>query len=259
MANLSDEGNKTYTKEELKDRLDLLTKAYKHNLDTGEFSKAELDQARFNLIGKVHEAEKPAIEEYRRKYTGKTDKPHYESEFSDRISKLNTIAFLRNKGLRDKGIVPRLEKAAEANGYSGIKAATGEGDSALSQLIEKSKNWTPKKPEAPEKISAVKLNQLSSAKYNGDKDTISFSGKDGNTASVKLGNFIEGLLADEIKLTDSEGNIIKIEDAKDKVTLTENKKEKEIKVEIDDGSGQKIAFGIPLNEITDKLAQELGY
>ena len=259
LANLSDEGNKTYTKQGLKDRLDLLTKAYKHNLETGEFSKAELDQARFNLIGKVHEAEKPAIEEYRQKYTGKTDKPHYESEFSDRISKLNTIAFLRNKGLRDNEIVPRLEKAAEANGYSGIKAATGGEDSALSELIEKSKNWTPKEPEAPEKISAVKLNQLSSAKYNGDKDTISFSGKDGNTASVKLGNFIEGLLANEIKLTDSEGNIIKIEDAKDKVTLTENKKKKEIKVEIDDGSGQKIAFGIPLNEITDKLAQELGY
>ena len=259
LANLSDEGNKTYTKEELKDRLDLLTKAYKHNLDTGEFSKAELDQARFNLIGKVHEAEKPAIEEYRQKYTGKTDKPHYESEFSDRISKLNTIAFLRNKGLRDKGIVPRLEKAAEANGYSGIKAATGEGDSALSELIEKSKNWTPKKPEAPEKISDIQLNQLSSAKYNGDKDTISFSGRNSVTGSVGLSKFIEGLLTNEIKLTDSNGKVIKIEDAKDKVTLTKDDGSKEIKVEIDDGSGQKIAFGIPLNEITDKLAQELGY
>ena len=258
LANLSDEDNKTYTKEELKDRLDLLTKAYKHNLDTGEFSKAELDQARFNLIGKVHEAERPAIEEYRRKYTGKTDKPHYESEFSDGISKLNTIAFLRNKGLRDNEIVPRLNKAAEANGYSDIKAATGGEDSALSDLIEQSKNWTPKKPEAPEKISAVKLNQLSSAKYNGDKDTISFSGKDGNTASVKLRNFIEGLLTNEIKLTDSKGKVIKIEDP-DKVTLTKDENKKEVRVEIDNGSGQKIAFGIPLNEITDKLAQELGY
>lgn len=256
LANLSDEGNKTYTKQELKDRLDLLTKAYKHNLDTGEFSKAELDQARFNLIGKVHEAEKPAIEEYRRKYTGKTDKPHYESEFSDGISKLNTIAFLRNKGLRDNEIVPRLNKAAEANGYSDIQAATGEGDSALSELIEKSKNWTPKKPEAPEKISDIKLDQLSSAKYNGDKDTISFSGGNSVTGSVGLSKFIEGLLTNEIKLTDSNGKVIKIEDAKDKVTLTKDDESKEIKVEIDDGSGQKIAFGIPLDQLTDEFVKK---
>lgn len=252
LANLSDEGNKTYTKEELKDRLDLLTKAYKHNLDTGEFSKAELDQARFNLIGKVHEAERPAIEEYRRKYTGKTDKPHYESEFLDEISKLNTIAFLRNKGLRDN----EIDKAAKAIGYSGIKDATGGENSALSALIEESKNWTPKKPEAPEKISAVKLNQLSSAEYNGDKDTISFSGKDGNTASVKLGNFIEGLLTNEIKLTDSNGKVIKIEGAKDKVTLTKDENKKEVRVEIDNGSGQKIAFGIPLDQLTDDFVKK---
>ena len=79
------------------------------------------------------------------------------------------------------------------------------------------------------------------------------------TGSVGLSKFIEGLLADEIKLTDSNGKVIKIEDAKDKVTLTKDEDKKEVKVEIDDGSGQKILFGIPLNEITDKLAQELGY
>jgi hypothetical protein len=108
----------TYDSNELKENLDFLTKAYKYNLDTGEFSKADLDRARMNLIGKVHEAEKPAIEEYRNKYKGKTDKPHYESEFSDKISKLNTIAFLQNKGLRDKEIVPRLAGAARANGHT---------------------------------------------------------------------------------------------------------------------------------------------
>ena len=57
--------------------MDFLTKAYKYNLDTGEFSKAELDRTRMNLIDKVHTADKPAIEEYRNKYKGKTDKPHY--------------------------------------------------------------------------------------------------------------------------------------------------------------------------------------
>ena len=257
LANLSDEGNKTYTKQELKERLDLLTKAYKHNLDTGEFSKAELDQARFNLIGKVHEADVPAIEEYRKKYTGKTDKPHYESEFSDGISKLNTIAFLRNKGLRDKGIVPRLKNAAEANSYSDIKSATGGEDSALSELIEKSRNWKPKEPEAVEKISDIKLNQLSSAAYSPDKENISFSGKDSSvTGSIGLGKFIEDLLGNEIKLTDAKGNIIKIEDAKDKVTFTKDNAGKEIAVKIDNGSEQKIVFGIPLNELTDEFVQK---
>jgi|694.fasta_scaffold00001_38 hypothetical protein len=251
------EGKTNYSKEELKANLDLLTKAYKYNLDTGEFSKAELDQARMNLIGKVHGADGTAIKEYYNKYKGKTDKPHYESEFSDRISKLNTIAFLRNKGLRDKGIVPRLEGSAKANGYSDVKSATGGEDSALSELIDKSRNWKPKEPEAVEKISNVKLNQLSSANYNQDKDTISFSGKNSVTGSVGLGKFIEDLLVDDIELKDAKGDIIKIE--KDKVTLKKNDEKKEIKVEIDNGSGQKIVFGIPLNEITDKLAQELGY
>jgi hypothetical protein len=138
------EGKTNYSKEELKANLDLLTKAYKYNLDTGEFSKAELDQARMNLIGKVHGADRTARTEYDNKDKGKTDKPHYESEFSDRISKLNTIAFLRNKGLRDKGIVPGLKNAAKANSYSDIKSATGGEDSALSELIEKSRNWKPK-------------------------------------------------------------------------------------------------------------------
>jgi hypothetical protein len=212
-----------------------------------------------NLIGKVHEAEKPAIEEYRKQYTGKTDKPPYESEFSDGISKLNTIAFLQNKGLRDNEIVPRLESAAKANGYSDIKSATGGEDSALSELIEKSRNWKSKEPEAAEKVSDIKPNELSKANYSRDKATISFSGKDGNTASVKLSNFIQGLLGDEIKLTDDKGNVINIKDAKNKVTLTEDKEKKEINVEIDNGGGEKIVFGIPLNEITDKLATELGY
>lgn len=256
LANLSDKDNKTYTNKELKDRLDLLTKAYKHNLDTGEFSKAELDQARFNLIGKVHEAEKPAIEEYRQKYTGKTDKPHYESEFSDGISKLNTIAFLRNKGLRDKGIVPMLENAAKASGYSDIQAATGKGDSALSELIKKSKNWTPKKPEAAEKISTIKLNQLNSANYNPENKAISFAGKDSSSpANIQLGDFLKSLLANDLKLRDSKGNIIKIEDAKDKVTLTKDDDKKEIKIEIDNGSGQKIIFGIPLDQLTDEFVK----
>jgi hypothetical protein len=255
---------KTYTEKELKENLDFLTKAYKYNLDTGEFSKAELDRARMNLIGKVHEAEKPAIEEYRNKYKGKTDKPHYESEFSDKISKLNTIAFLQNKGLRDNEIVPRLAGAARANGHTSktgnqtvddfndIKSATGGEDSALSELINKSRNWKPKEPEAAEKISDIKLNQLNSANYNRDKDTISFSAKDSSSpANIKLGNFIKGLLSNEIKLSDPKGNIIKIEDAKDKVTLKKDDESKEIKVEINNGSGQKIVFGIPLDELTD--------
>jgi hypothetical protein len=77
--------------------------------------------------------------------------------------------------------------------------------------------------------------------------------------NIGLSKFIGGLLTNEIKLTDPKGNIIKIEDAKDKVTLTKDENKKEVRVEIDNGSGQKIAFGIPLNEITDRLAQELGY
>jgi hypothetical protein len=144
------EDSKTYTKEELKTNLDLLTKAYKHNLDTGEFSKAELDRARFNLIGKVHEEEKSAIEDYRKQHAGKKDKPPYKGEFSDEISKLNTIAFLRNKGLRENKIVPRLEGAATANGHSDIKSATGGENSALADLIEKSQKWTPKEPGSRE-------------------------------------------------------------------------------------------------------------
>lgn len=250
------DNSKTYTEKELKDNLDFLTKAYKYNLDTGEFSMAELDRARMNLIDKVHEAEKPAIEKYRNKYKEKTDKSHYESEFSDKISKLNTIAFLQSKSLRDKEIVPRLENAAKANGYSDIKSATGGEDSALSELINKSRNWKPKEPEAPEKISTVKLTQLNSVSYNRDENTISFSAKDSSSAAnIKLGNFIEGLLSNEIKLKDSKGNIIKIEDAKDKVTLKKDDESKEIKVEINNGSGQKIVFGIPLDELTDEIVK----
>ena len=251
------EGNKTYTEEELKENLDFLTKAYKHNLDTGEFSKADLDRARMNLIDKVHQAEKPAIEEYRRKYTGKTDKPHYESEFSDGISKLNTIAFLQNRDLRENAIIPRLEKAAEANGYGDIKSATGGENSALAELIDKSCNWEPKEPEAPEEFSNIELNQLSSAAYSPDQDTISFSDGSLNAGDIGLGEFLAGLLADEIKLTDSDGKIIKTEDAKYKVTLTEDEGEEKINVEIDNGSdsGQKIVFGIPLDQLTDEFVQ----
>ena len=136
---------KTYTEKELKENLDFLTKAYKHSLDTGEFSMAELDRARMNLIGKVHKA-------------GKTDGSYYGSEFSDKISKLNTIAFLQSKSLRDNGIIPRLANDARANGQlthtktgtqedkdlNDIKSATGGIDSALSELIEKSRNWKAK-------------------------------------------------------------------------------------------------------------------
>ena len=251
------EGNKPYTKGELKENLDFLTEAYKYNLDTGEFSKADLDRARMNLIDKIHQAEKPAIEEYRRKYTGKTDKPHYESEFSDGISKLNTIAFLQNRDLRENAIIPRLEKAAEANGYGDIKSATGGENSALAELIDKSCNWEPKEPEAPEEISNIKLNQLSSASYNSDQNTISFSDGSLNAGDIGLGEFLAGLLADEIKLTDSDGKIIKTEDAKYKVTLTEDEGEEKINVEIDNGSdsGQKIVFGIPLDQLTDEFVQ----
>ena len=251
------EGNKPYTKGELKENLDFLTEAYKYNLDTGEFSKADLDRARMNLIDKIHQAEKPAIEEYRRKYTGKTDKPHYESEFSDGISKLNTIAFLQNRDLRENAIIPRLEKAAEANGYSDIKSATGGENSALAELIDKSCNWEPKEPEAPEEFSNIELNQLSSAAYSPDQDTISFSDGSLNAGDIGLGEFLQGLLADEIKLTDSNGKIIKIENAKDKVTLTRDDDKKEIEIEIDNGSGseQKIVFGIPLDQLTDEFVK----
>jgi hypothetical protein len=269
LANLSDESNKTYTKQDLKERLDLLTKAYKHNLDTGEFSKAELDRARFNLIGKVHEEEKPAIEEYRKQHAGKKEKPPYKSEFSDEISKLNTIAFLRNKGLRENEIVPRLAGAARANGHTSntgnqtvdnlndIKSATGGENSALSELIDKSRNWKPKEPEAPDKISDIKLNQLNSATYEAN-NTISFSDKNGKTGEIKikLAEFIEGLLANKINLTDSKGNIIKIEDAKNKVTLTKDETKEEVKVEIDNGRGEKIAFGIPLDQLTDEFVKK---
>ena len=251
------EGNKPYTKGELKENLDFLTEAYKYNLDTGELSKADLDRARMNLIDKIHQAEKPAIEEYRRKYTGKTDKPHYESEFSDGISKLNTIAFLQNRDLRENAIIPRLEKAAEANGYSDIKSATGGENSALAELIDKSCNWEPKEPEAPEEFSNIELNQLSSAAYSPDQDTISFSDGSLNAGDIGLGEFLQGLLADEIKLTDSNGKIIKIENAKDKVTLTRDDDKKEIEIEIDNGSGseQKIVFGIPLDQLTDEFVK----
>ena len=260
---------------ELKENLDLLTKAYKYNLDTGEFSKAEkvaLDRARFNLMGKVYEAEKPAIDDYKKQHAGKKDKLPYKSEFSDEISKLNTIAFLQNKGLRENEIVPRLAGAARANGHTSntgnqtvdnlndIKSATGGENSALSELIEKSLNWKPKEPEAPDKISDIKLKQLNSATYE-TNNTISFSDKNeknGKTGEIKikLAEFIEGLLANEINLTDSKGNIIKIEDAKNKVTLTKDETKEEVKVEIDKGSGEKIAFGIPLDQLTDEFVKK---
>ena len=250
------EGNKPYTKGELKENLDFLTEAYKYNLDTGEFSKADLDRARMNLIDKIHQAEKPAIKQYcnQAKYN---DKLRYESEFSDGISKLNTIAFLQNRDLRENAIIPRLEKAAEANGYGDIKSATGGENSALAELIDKSCNWEPKEPEAPEEISNIKLNQLSSASYNSDQNTISFSDGSLNAGDIGLGEFLAGLLADEIKLTDSDGKIIKTEDAKYKVTLTEDEGEEKINVEIDNGSdsGQKIVFGIPLDQLTDEFVQ----
>ena len=250
------EGNKPYTKGELKENLDFLTEAYKYNLDTGEFSKADLDRARMNLIDKIHQAEKPAIKQYcnQAKYN---DKLRYESEFSDGISKLNTIAFLQNRDLRENAIIPRLEKAAEANGYGDIKSATGGENSALAELIDKSCNWEPKEPEAPEEISNIKLNQLSSASYSPDQDTISFSDGSLNAGDIGLGEFLQGLLADEIKLTDSNGKIIKIENAKDKVTLTRDDDKKEIEIEIDNGSGseQKIVFGIPLDQLTDEFVQ----
>jgi hypothetical protein len=251
------DNSKTYSKEELKANLDLLTKAFKHNLDTGEFSKTELERARFNLIGKVHEADKLAIEEYRNKYTGKADKPHYKSEFSDEISKLNTIAFLQSKSLRENEIIPRLENAAKANDFKDIKAATGGEDSALAELIEKSRNWKPKEPEAAEKISAIKADQLKSASYNPTEQSISFSGIGNNstTANIGLDSFIDGLTKNEIKLKDSQGNVIKIEDAKNKVTLKKDDESKEIKVEINNGSEQKIVFGIPLNELTDEFVK----
>jgi hypothetical protein len=256
-------GTKTYSTEdikELQENLDFLTKAYKYNLDTGEFSKAELDRARMNLIGKVHEADKPAIAEYREKHTGKTDKGkphHYESEFSDGISKLNTIAFLQDKGLHKDVVIPRLKSAAEANGYSDIKSATGDEDSALSELIEKSRNWKSKEPEAAEKVSNIKLNELSSGTYDKNNKTISFSNKDDESASasIGLGNFLKSLLANEIKLTDDKDNVINIKDAKDKVTLTKDKENKEVKVEIDNDGGQKIIFGIPLDELTDEFVK----
>ena len=250
------EGNKPYTKGELKENLDFLTEAYKYNLDTGEFSKADLDRARMNLIDNIHQAEKPAIKQYcnQAKYN---DKLRYESEFSDGISKLNTIAFLQNRDLRENAIIPRLEKAAEANGYGDIKSATGGENSALAELIDKSCNWEPKEPEAPEEISNIKLNQLSSASYNSDQNTISFSDGSLNAGDIGLGEFLAGLLADEIKLTDSDGKIIKTEDAKYKVTLTEDEGEEKINVEIDNGSdsGQKIVFGIPLDQLTDEFVQ----
>jgi hypothetical protein len=215
-----------------------------------------------NLIGKVHEADKPAIAEYREKHTGKTDKGkpphHYGSQFSDGISKLNTIAFLQNKGLRDNEIVPRLESAAKANGYSDIKSATGGEDSALSELIKKSSNWKSKEPEAAEKVSDSKLNELSSGTYDKNNKTISFSNKDDESASasIGLGNFLKSLLANEIKLTDDKDNVINIKDAKDKVTLTEDQEKKEINVEINNGGGQKIVFGIPLDELTNEFVQQ---
>jgi hypothetical protein len=134
-----------------------------------------------------------------------------------------------------------------------IKSATGGEDSALSELINKSRNWKPKEPEAAKKISDIKLNQLSSANYNPNKKAISFSGKDGKTGNTKLAEFIEGLLADDIKLRDSRNNIIRIEDAKNKVTLKKNDEKQEIKVEIDNGSEPKIVFGLPLNELTDEF------
>jgi hypothetical protein len=250
-------GDKTYTEQELKENLDFLTKAYKHSLDTGEFSMAELDRARMNLIGKAHEAEKPAIEDYRDKYKGATNKPPYKSEFSDEISKLNTIAFLQSKSLRENEIIPRLENAAKANDFKDIKAATGGEDSALAELIEKSRNWKPKEPEAAEKISAIKADQLKSASYNPTEQSISFSGIGNNstTANIGLDSFIDGLTKNEIKLKDSQGNIIKIEDAKNKVTLKKDDESKEIKVEINNGSEQKIVFGIPLNELTDEFVK----
>jgi hypothetical protein len=76
------------------------------------------------------------------------------------------------------------------------------------------------------------------------------------TGSIGLGKFIEDLLGNEIKLTDAKGNIIKIEDAKDKVTFTKDNAGKEITVKIDNGSEQKIVFGIPLNELTDEFVQK---
>jgi hypothetical protein len=247
--------SETYTKEALEENLDLLTKAYKRNLDTGEFSMAELDRARMNLIGKVHKA-------------GKTDKSYYGSEFSDKISKLNTIAFLQSESLRDNAIIPRLANDARANGHinpttgkqkdddlNDIKSATGGERSDLWKLINKSSQ--PKKPEAAEKISTIELKQLKAANYNPENKVISFTGKDSSTANIQLGDFLTSLLANEIKLTDSQGNIIKIEDARKNVKLTKDG-DNNIKVTINNSNGnsnspQEIVFNIPKNELNDKF------
>jgi hypothetical protein len=125
-------------------------------------------------------------------------------------------------------------------------------------LIDKSRNWKPK-TEDIEKSSSVKFIDLNSGSYDPNKKSISFN-NGSSKGDISLQAFIEGILGkEEIKLTDPKGNIIKIENTPDKVKLEKDDKKEELKVEIDNGSGKKIIFGIPLNEITDKLATELGY
>ena len=67
LANLTGDGIQAgkYTDAEIKEKFDLLTKAYKYNLETGEFSKAELERARMNLISLAHENEKDNLAKWR--------------------------------------------------------------------------------------------------------------------------------------------------------------------------------------------------
>ncbi|MFM7458862.1 MAG: hypothetical protein ACKO3R_09445 [bacterium] len=145
LANLSknDITPDKYTDEDLKEKFDLLTKAYKHNLETGEFSKAELDQARMNLVRLAHANEKNNLEAWRTaENKDPQNNPDYKSTFSDEISKLNTIAFLRNQD----SIESSLKTASKALGHTDdqgigdIKKATGGEGSELNKLLEAVRN-----------------------------------------------------------------------------------------------------------------------
>jgi len=260
LANLSKDDIKAdkYTDEELKKKFELLTKAYKHNLETGELSKAELEQARMNLIELAHANEKDDIDAWRSaEKKNPKENPDYTGTFSDEISKLNTIASLRDKGIRENLIEPGLKSVSkalghtDANGNGDIKKATGGEDSELNKLLEAVRNPAPQKTEDPE-TTKLSFKDLKSISYNEKTSELEFKGD--KEYSIKLNEFLRGLSSGSIKAKDAEGKLseLEIDSEKTKISLDGNN----YNLEISSKDGKKFNFTINKEALTDEIVKE---
>lgn len=246
-----------YTDKELKEKFDLLTKAYKHNLDTGEFSKAELEQARMNLVRLAHANEKNDLEAWRTaEKQNPKENPDYKSTFSDEMSKLNTIAFLRNEGIRENLIEPGLKAASkalahtDASGNGDIQKATGGEGSELNTLLKAVRNPAPQKTEDP---TITELKNLTSIIYNEDASELEFK-DDNKKYTSKLNEFLLGLSSGSIKVADDTGELseLKIDPKTTKITLDGNN----YNIEISPKNGNKLNFTINKDALTDEIVKE---